>query len=380
MPEISYPTAGDELSDVTWRHLFGDQQGIIGDYDGSSYRLVLSTNSDVATLGSVTQESRARVAGFGHLISQTQTEHQGVTIPPVPAGSTQRTDVIALRHDPAYTGAPGPVRLVVIPGTNGSAAIPLVDDSYPGVQHEPLWAVTRRFNTALSQSTTIDLRRWAGQHSVMPAGATLPASAPLGSSITVGITQHIRVMAGTQPGWNIVPSDLVERITDLTRRTPHVSAAWGNPGGYGPVPVPDGNWTVMPGSAVRVQGCIKGHLYQVNTTFTTIATGVTGVLARMGLVVSVGQPTNRLGPGAQVISQYEGWVSASPGMTAENTMPTTLTQHWLCTADGDFWFHPSFACNVPNGYSIRNQFASPFIEITDTGPMTVATNVVQAGG
>lgn len=212
MPEISYPLAGDEFTDTTWRNLFVDQTGIVGDYDGSSYRLTLPTTGDLAALGSTTQDSLAKVAGFGHRIARNDTAT--IEVPPVLAAGSVRTDVIALRYDPSYSGAPGPVRLVVVTGTVGTVAtMPVLDRAAPGIEDLPLYAVTRRYNTTLSQSTVQSLRQWTGESLYLGTGNPLPTSAPLGSLLTLGLAQYQRVLPGTTPTWQPLPGNLTGTST-----------------------------------------------------------------------------------------------------------------------------------------------------------------------
>lgn len=180
MPETSAPRitgtdAERQLDDTLWRDMFGDEAGVIGDYDGSAYKLTLPTSSNVAQVGSTTQASLSVVGGFRHRIPAGET--QSVTVPAI--ASSARTDIIAARLDLAtFTGAPGPVRLVAIEGT--STNLPVYDDAPPGIEDLPLWAITRQSGQSLSQGSVTDLRNRISRVISVPHFGVLPQSAPLG--------------------------------------------------------------------------------------------------------------------------------------------------------------------------------------------------------
>lgn len=197
MAQSSAPIVGVNLSDVNWRDLFGDEPGVVGDLDGSAYAVTLPPDSEVAQIGSATQPSLARVAGFSHRIPAGQPE--GVTIPS--ASGSARTDLIVLRYDPAHTGAPGPVRLVRIPGT--STGLPVYDAAPPGVEDLPLWSVTRQPGQALSQATVRRVFPRVGPSLLLDAGAPLPLSSPLGTRLRQGGANYTRVSDGSGvPVWS----------------------------------------------------------------------------------------------------------------------------------------------------------------------------------
>lgn len=191
-----------QFTDVMWRDLFGDEPGVVGDISGAAYQLTLPTNSDVAQIGSATQDSVARLAGFAHRIPAGQPE--SITIPA--ASGTAQTSIVALRYDPAYTGAPGPVRLIRIAGT--SASLPAYDSSPPGVEDLPLWAVTRQPNQALSQATVLRIFPRLAPVLDVPVGAALPLSSPLGTRLHQGANQYVRQLGGAgAPTWvNVTPA------------------------------------------------------------------------------------------------------------------------------------------------------------------------------
>lgn len=196
MAQSSAPIVGVNLSDQDWRDLFGQEAGVVADYDGTSYALVVSTDSDTINVGSPTQPSLARVGGFTHVIPDGQPEP--VTIPA--ADTTARTDIIALRYDPTFTGAPGPVRLVVITGT--SSGIPVYDDAPPGLEDLPLWAITRQPGQSLAQATKKQLFTRLAVALDLPDGASLPLSSPLGTVVRQGTTMYRRVLgSGGVAAW-----------------------------------------------------------------------------------------------------------------------------------------------------------------------------------
>jgi len=200
-----------QLSDVDWRDLFGDEPGVYGDLDGSAYRVTLPTNSDVVQVGSDSQPSLSRVGGFFHRINAGEAE--GVEIPA--ATGTARTDIVAVRYDPTYTGTPGPCRLVRIAGTN--VGLPAYDAAPPGVEDLPLWAVTRQPGQALSQATVRLLFSRIGPHFTVPDDAPLPPSAPMGSRAHWKGIDYLRLLSGGSPVWKPLASDWQDPSTIAKR-------------------------------------------------------------------------------------------------------------------------------------------------------------------
>lgn len=188
-------TAERQFTDVQWRDLFGDEPGVIGDLDGTSYALNLSGGGDVVNVGSTTQISMAKVAGFAHRIPQSNPEP--ITIPAA-VGST-RTDIIGLRYDPAYTGLPGPVRLYRTVGS--SASVPSYDASPPGVEDLPLFSITRAVGQALSLATVTRMFPRLAPSLDLPAGASMPTSSPLGTLLRVGKSKYRRELVAGTPTW-----------------------------------------------------------------------------------------------------------------------------------------------------------------------------------
>lgn len=157
-------------------------------------------------------------------------------------------------------------------------------------------------------------------------------------------------------------------------RTPHHGNKWGGQG-YGPWYIPDGSWNVPPGSAIRVDGLIAGHLYHVNISgYTAIsANGIHNILVRSGMAVSSGAPNGgRPGAGLGIMAQHHTVVSSTvPNASGLSQYFQTMSQKWYCGTSGAAWFYPVFATNSVNGSAIFNQWDSPFTEITDLGPMGI---------
>lgn len=208
MAQSSWPLVGENFSDLDWRDSFGAEAGVTGDLDGSSYKVTLAPDSDVAQIGSATQKSTAQVAGFGHRIPAGQPEN--ITVPA--ATGSARTDIIALRYDPAFTGTPGPVRLALVTGT--STGLPVYDDAPPGIEDLPLYSVTRQPGQALSQATVRQLFPRIGLPLVVPVGAPLPLSSPLGTRVRQGTTEFMREQDGSGvPVWqSATTSDAVVEL------------------------------------------------------------------------------------------------------------------------------------------------------------------------
>jgi hypothetical protein len=182
-----------QFTDVLWGDLFGDGPGIVQDFDGSAYKLSLSSTSDTATVGSDTEDSISRVGGFNHTIPKSQPET--LTIPPA-TGATQ-TAILGVKYDPASTGSP--CSLVMYPSPGTPDGVPLRNSQPDGVVVLPLWSVTRQPAQVLSAATVTDLRRWTSS-TVYPT--TLPSEAPLGT-VALLSTQRTRVrqMGSAGPAW-----------------------------------------------------------------------------------------------------------------------------------------------------------------------------------
>lgn len=215
----SGPLVGENFTDAQWRALFGGEAAIVGDNDGSAYKLNLPTGSDVVEIGSTTQESTAVVGGFSHRIPAGAT--QSLTIPASSNAAVGRTDIIAVRlNQGSFTTAPGPVRLVRVPGVEGSAAAPSLNQAAPGVEDMPLYAVTRKQGQSLTQAAVRDLRRRSGPSLYVPANAALPGQVPLGTRAYRDDVEYLRYLnsSGTvewleSPSW----APRSRRVLDLVR-------------------------------------------------------------------------------------------------------------------------------------------------------------------
>lgn len=202
MGQSSAPIVDVNLSDADWRDLGLGRSGVVSDYDGSAYALTLPTDSDVLKVGSTTQRSVAHVANFVHRIPVNETVE--LTIPA--ASGSPRTDLIALRYDPTYTGAPGPVRLVRITGATGT--VPGADDVPPGVEELALWAITRAPGQSLAAATKRQLFPRLAPALDLPPGGDLP-SAPLGTVAWSASVIYRRVLDANQvPAW--VPDKYIQ--------------------------------------------------------------------------------------------------------------------------------------------------------------------------
>jgi hypothetical protein len=184
--------------------MFGDEPGVMGDMDGTAYALNLSGGADVVNVGSSTQASLARVAGFAHRIPQSTPEP--ITIPA--ASGSARTDIICLRYDPAFTGLPGPVRLTRIAGS--SISVPAYDSSPPGVEDLPLFSITRQPGQGLNLATVARMFPRIAPTLELSVGATLPTSAPLGTTVTQGSTIYRREMVSGSPAWRITKGSTLQ--------------------------------------------------------------------------------------------------------------------------------------------------------------------------
>lgn len=201
MAEHSFGRANQKFTVADWRALFGAEPGIVGDVDGSAYKLTLPTGTDDAVLGSTTQDSTSVVGGALHQIAAGQT--QTVTIPASTNAAAGRTDLIVVRYDAAtYTTDPGPCRLYRVAGVEGSTALPTLDEAPPGVEDMPLWAVTRKQGQSLNQAASRWLGRRTGPNLLVPSGESLPADVPLGTRAERGGIEYVRDLnsSGT-PAW-----------------------------------------------------------------------------------------------------------------------------------------------------------------------------------
>jgi len=202
MVQESGPLAGYDWTDDMYRARFGDEPSILADVDGTAYAITRPTSGNDVLLGSPTQDSVCTLGGFAHRIPAGQTEP--VNVPEATNRDVGRTDLIVAHLDMgAYTSPPGPIRLARIPGVDGSEARPALAEGTTGVEHLPLWAITRRQGEAINQATVVDLRRRSGPHLLVPRGESLPTNAPLGTRARRGRGEYVRELNGTPsaPTW-----------------------------------------------------------------------------------------------------------------------------------------------------------------------------------
>ncbi|MCL1870994.1 MAG: hypothetical protein FWF90_11355 [Promicromonosporaceae bacterium] len=209
----SGPLVGQPMRDTDWRDIFGGEASIVEDTDGTAFNLTLPSASDIVEVGSQTVRSIAVVGGFRLAIAAGST--QSITVPASTNPTIGRTDIIAVRLDPgAYTTAPGPCRLIVVSGVEGSSALPTLDEGPPGIELLPLWAVTRKQGQALNVASVVDLRTRSGPTIHVPAGRALPTDVPLGTTAWRGGIEYLRTMNGASPAWVASAKDYVDTAID----------------------------------------------------------------------------------------------------------------------------------------------------------------------
>lgn len=219
--QLSGPLPGAKFTQGRWRQIFGAESAIIGDTDGSAFGLTLPPSTDVAEVGSATLESVALVGGMPLIIPAGET--QSIEIPASTNPTIGRTDIIAAQYNAGtFTTAPGPVRLVRIAGTEGSAALP----SYSAPLTLPLWAVTRKQGQSLNAATSRDLRARAGWNYDLPNDGLLPKDAPLGSRAVRGGTVSRRDGVGSSVEW-VEESAPIETLSGTSAVQAVDGSGWG---------------------------------------------------------------------------------------------------------------------------------------------------------
>lgn len=219
--EISGPLPGEKFTLQRWREIFGDATGIISDTDGTAYDIALPSGSDDVEIGSPTIPSVGLVHGHPHIIPAGQT--QSVTVPPSDGGGpVGRTDRIVLRRDPAtYGTAPGPIRLTILTGTEGSLDAPVID---PDTDLR-LWRIRRIEGQGLNQALVTAERMWLGRPVTVEPGATLPPAAPLGTRATRDGTIYRRDLVAGTVDW-VVESEPVETLRGLAATASPGAPGW----------------------------------------------------------------------------------------------------------------------------------------------------------
>lgn len=300
MAQHSFGRANQLFTVADWRSLFGGEPGIIGDVDGSAYKLTLPTGTDNAQLGSTTQDSTSIVAGALHQIVQGQV--QEVEVPGSSNAATGRTDILGVRYDAAtFTSDPGPCRVYRIPGVEGSAALPAMDEAPPGVEDMPLYAITRKQGQSLNQATVRDLRRRSGPNLLVPAGEALPTNVPLGSAA---------VRAGIRFRRDFNTSGTPEWAFDTTSR--RIAQAELSEAGTGSIGSDEAGILSVGSAAVGLGG--------VRATFTGVVSGSVGHLLRIRIRangIEIGRAQHYVpatgGPGQVTMSFTTRRLALSPG-------------------------------------------------------------------
>jgi len=221
----SGPLVGQNLTDLAWRALLGDEPAILGDYDGSAFGITRPPTGDTVEIGSTSLDSNLKVGGFLLRIPAGTT--QSLLIPASTNASVGRTDLIVARLAPAsYTTPPGPVRLYRIPGTEGSADRPSYTDvpSGSGIEHFPLYAINRKQGQALTESIVTSMKIRTGPHAFVDSGVFTFPSMPLGSTVTRDNIDWSRELVGGAPTWVEKWREVV-RLTGLDA-TADVTAFW----------------------------------------------------------------------------------------------------------------------------------------------------------
>lgn len=192
MAQSSGPFVDEPFTDAQFRHIVGDDSSIRYDFDGTAFKLTLSATSNIATVGSATQDSIAVVAGREHLIPAGQP--QEIEIPE--ATGPGQAWFLCSRHEPEWSsrsaGDDGPVRLAVV-AREEAASYP--DVSYPGVENLVHYEISRAVNESLSQASVADVRTWSGPTRYLARGDEFPAS-PIGTvvNLTTNGLQYIRAL------------------------------------------------------------------------------------------------------------------------------------------------------------------------------------------
>lgn len=207
----SGPLTDLNFTDDQWQAIFGSNAGVIGDTDGTAYNITLPPATDTVEIGSATIDSRSVVGGYEHLIPAGTT--QSLNIPASTNPTIGRTDLIVARFNSAtFTTDPGPVRLVRIAGTEGSAALPSHNTTLPSPVDLVLYAITRKQGQGLNQAIVVDRRPRAAWHYLVPPGGALPQTAPLGATVTRDGTRYRRDIVDSAVDW-VVESVPTRRLT-----------------------------------------------------------------------------------------------------------------------------------------------------------------------
>lgn len=198
--EVAGPLFGVFFTDDQWTAIFGSNAGVLGDTDGTAYDITLPPSGDDIQIGSATIDSFAVVGGRGHSIPA-GTPHS-VTVPASTNPTIGRTDLIVARLNLAtFTTDPGPVRLIRIPGTEGSATPPSHNTTLPSPVDLVLFQITRIQGDPLADAIVVDRRPRSAWNYLVPAGAPLPQTAPLGATATRDGIRYRRDFDGATVDW-----------------------------------------------------------------------------------------------------------------------------------------------------------------------------------
>jgi len=208
--QMSGPIIDLDYTDEQFQAGHADDAGIVNDYDGSAFRLVLPNSGNEALIGSTTQDSVAMVGGYPIFIAEDT--QQSVDIPTSSNSAVGRTDLIVCRYSSAWLASePGPVRIHRIAGVEGSGNAPsLTNNAYGGTKDMVLFEVNRKQG---GQPTLVrDRRVRVGRNLYLRPGAPLP-NAPLGYTATrEGIVWSREIGTDASPTW-------VERSRPITTLT-----------------------------------------------------------------------------------------------------------------------------------------------------------------
>jgi hypothetical protein len=194
--QVFEPEFNEIFTDRGWRAAFAGRTGIVCDTDGSAFGLTKPPEGSTVEIGSPTIPSRLVVDGFG--LEVPAATSQSLSVPASSGGGTAgRTDLIVGR----LTTGPTNLELYRIQGTEGSTALPAASYNPTGTRDLLLYAIRRIEGEGLNEAIVTDLRSRIGHHHLVPAGASLPANAPLGDTATRAGTKWRRDVVGSAVDW-----------------------------------------------------------------------------------------------------------------------------------------------------------------------------------
>ena len=188
MTFASWPVTNQLITHDLWSKEFSGQDGIIDDYNGNGFRLVLPGTGDNATIKS--GSGRYRLRGF---ILSVTADHT-VNLPGIAVGGADKTYDIGIKYDSTLEAdALGPLSIFTA-----------VAGSYSGTSttsYHVLYQVIRSASQVLSAATVSERRLWVGG-SYTGFGTTidLPLDLPMGSRCTVGKIDYYRARIANGDG------------------------------------------------------------------------------------------------------------------------------------------------------------------------------------